>query len=208
MAISVILADDHAMFRQGLAPLLEAGHGLELLAQAANGREAWELIEALRPDVAIVDISMPELTGIEVARKTVNAGFRTRVVVLTMLEDPSTALQAQEAGAAGYVLKDNTFEELVMAVRTVAAGGTFVTPSIQAKLRGLQPRGRAAALLSRREREVIKLIALGHSSKEIGRLMGISPRTVDTYRSRLMGKLGLHTLADVVRYAVRTGMVS
>lgn len=206
MTIKVILADDHAMFRQGLTPLLEVGHELELLAQAANGRDAWELIEALRPDVAIVDVSMPELTGIEVARKTVNAGFRTRVVMLTMHEDPFAALQAQEAGAAGYVLKDNTFEELLIAVRTVAAGGTFVTPSIQAKLMELQRHG--AALLSRREREVIKLIALGHSSKEIGRLMGISPRTVDTYRSRLMDKLGLHTLADVVRYAVRTGMVS
>jgi DNA-binding NarL/FixJ family response regulator len=208
LAISVILADDHVMFRQGLTPLLEAGHGLELLAQATNGREAWKLIEALRPDVAIVDISMPELTGIEVARKTVNAGIGTRVVVLTMHEDPSAALQAQEVGAAGYVLKDNTFEELVIAVRTVAAGGTFVTASIQAKLQELQRHGRAAALLSQREREVIKLIALGNSSKEIGRLMGISPRTVDTYRSRLMDKLGLNTLADVVRYAVRTGMVS
>jgi DNA-binding NarL/FixJ family response regulator len=208
MAISVILADDHIMFRQGLTPLLEAGHGLELLAQATNGREAWKLIEALRPDVAIVDISMPELTGIEVARKTVNAGIRTRVVVLTMHEDPSAALQAQEVGAAGYVLKDNTFEELVIAVRTVAAGGTFVTSSIQAKLRESQRHGRAAALLSQREREVIKLIALGHSSKEIGRLMGISPRTVDTYRNRLMDKLGLNTRASVVRYAVRTGMVS
>jgi DNA-binding NarL/FixJ family response regulator len=208
MAISVILADDHIMFRQGLTPLLEAGHGLELLAQATNGREAWELIEALRPDVAIVDISMPELTGIEVARKSVNAGIRTRVVVLTMHEDPSAALQAQEVGAAGYVLKDNTFEELVIAVRTVAAGGTFVTPSIQAKLRELQRHGRATTLLSQREREVIKLIALGHSSKEIGRLIGISARTVDTYRNRLMDKLGLNTRADVVRYAVRTGMVS
>jgi DNA-binding NarL/FixJ family response regulator len=208
MAISVILADDHVMFRQGLAPLLEAENGLELLAQATNGREVWELIGALRPDVAIVDISMPELTGIEVARKTVNAGIRTRVVVLTMHEDPSAALQAHEVGAAGYVLKDNTFEELVIAVRTVAAGDTFVTPSIQAKLRELQQHGRAATLLSQREREVIKLIALGHSSKEIGRLMSISPRTVDTYRNRLMDKLGLNTLADVVRYAIRTGMVS
>ena len=206
MAISVILADDHAMFRQGLTPLLEARHGFKLLAQAANGREAWKLIEALQPDVAIVDISMPELTGIEVAQKTVNAGFRTRVVVLTMHEDPYAALQAQEAGAAAYVLKDNTFEELVIAVRTVAAGGTFVTPSIQAKLQEALRHG--AALLSQREREVVKLIALGNSSKEIGRLMSISPRTVDTYRNRLMDKLGLHTLADVVRYAVRTGLVS
>jgi DNA-binding NarL/FixJ family response regulator len=208
MTTTVILADDHAMFRQGLAPLVDAEHELELLAQAGNGREAWELIEALEPDVAILDISMPEMTGIEVARKTVNAGLSTRVVLLTMHEDPSAALEAQEAGAVGYLLKDNSFEELVTAVRTVVAGGTFVTPSIREKLQDLQHDGRAAAQLSTREREVIKLIALGKSSKEIGRIMDISPRTVDTYRKRLMEKLGLHSLADVVRYAVRVGMVS
>ncbi len=208
MTTTVILADDHAMFRQGLVPLLDAEHELELLAQAGNGREAWELIEALEPDVAILDISMPEMTGIEVARKTVDAGLSTHVVLLTMHEDPSAALEAQEAGAVGYLLKDNSFEELVTAVRMVVAGGTFVTPSIREKLQDLQHDGRAAAQLSKREREVIKLIALGKSSKEIGRIMDISPRTVDTYRKRLMDKLGLHGLADVVRYAVRVGMVS
>jgi DNA-binding NarL/FixJ family response regulator len=117
-------------------------------------------------------------------------------------------LEAQEAGAAGYVLKDNSFEELVQAVHTIVAGGTFVTPSVREKLRNLQRQGKTAASLSNREREVIKQIAQGRSSKEIGRIMNISPRTVDTYRKRLMDKLDLHTLADVVRYAVRTGMVS
>jgi DNA-binding NarL/FixJ family response regulator len=197
MAMKIILADDHAIFRQGLAQLLEAEHGFELLAQVSNGRAAWELIEALQPDMAILDITMPELSGIEVARKTTYAGYRTRVVLLTMHGDPSMALEAQEAGAAGYVLKDNTFEELVTAVRTVVAGGTFMTASVQDRLRDLQSQGRTTIQLSKRE--VIKMIALGHSSKEIGRLLGISPRTVDTYRNRLMGKLDLKTLADVVR---------
>ena len=208
MAIRIILADDHAIFRQGLTQLLEPEHGFKLMAQVSNGREAWELIEALQPDVAILDITMDELTGIEVARKATNAGCRTRVLLLTMHSDPSMALEAQEAGAAGYVLKDNTFEELVTAVRTVVAGGTFMTDSIQDRLRDLQSQGRTTIHLSKREREVIKLIALGHSSKEIGRLLGISPRTVETHRNRLMGKLGLKTLADVVRYAVRTGIAS
>jgi DNA-binding NarL/FixJ family response regulator len=126
-----------------------------------------------------------------------------------MHEDPSAALEAQEAGAVGYLLKDNSFEELVTGVRTVVTGGTFVTPSIRENLRDLQRDGRAAAQLSKREREVIKLIALGKSSKEIGRIiMDISPRTMDTYRKRLMDKLGLHSPAGVVRYAVRVGMVS
>ena len=208
MAIRIILADDHAIFRQGLTQLLEPEHGFKLMAQVSNGREAWELIEALQPDVAILDITMDELTGIEVARKATNAGCRTRVLLLTMHSDPTMALEAQEAGAAGYVLKDNTFEELVTAVRTVVAGGTFMTASIQDRLRDLQSHGHTTIHLSKREREVIKLIALGHSSKEIGRLLGISHRTVDTHRNRLMGKLDLKTLADVVRYAVRTGIVS
>lgn len=208
MPITAICADDHAMFRQGLAPLLDAEPGLELQAQARDGREAWQLIDSLQPDVAILDISMPEMTGIEVSWKTRSSGLDTRVILLTMHADPCAALEAQEAGAAGYILKDNSFEELVTAIRTVVAGGAFVTPVIQAKLRKLQKGGRVAALLSKREHEVIKLIGLGQSSKEIARIMDISPRTVDTYRKRLMDKLDLHTVADLVRYAVRCGMVA
>jgi DNA-binding NarL/FixJ family response regulator len=207
MPIGVIVADDHAIFRQGLASLLQAEADIALLGQAANGAEAWGLIESLRPDVAILDLSMPETTGIEVARRVEAAGLDTRIVLLTMHDDPSAVLQAQEAGVAGYVLKDNSFEELVQAVHTVVVGGTFVTPSIRVKLRALQRDGRPAVPLSPRERDVIRLIALGNSSKETARIMAISPRTVDTYRSRSMRKLGLHSLADLVRYAVQAGMV-
>jgi DNA-binding NarL/FixJ family response regulator len=207
MPIGVIVADDHAIFRQGLASLLQAEADIALLGQAANGAEAWGLIESLRPDVAILDLSMPETTGIEVARRVEAAGLDTRIVLLTMHDDPSAVLQAQEAGVAGYVLKDNSFEELVQAVHTVVVGGTFVTPSIRVKLRALQRDGRPAVPLSPRERDVIRLIALGNSSKETARIMAISPRTVDTYRSRSMHKLGLHSLADLVRYAVQAGMV-
>ena len=135
MPISAILADDHAIFRQGVAALLEAERDIELLAQANNGTEAWALIQSLQPDVAILDVSMPESTGIDVARRVDAAGLDTRVVLLTMHDDPSAALQAREAGAAGYVLKDNSFEDLVRAVQTVAAGGTFTTPSVRAKLK-------------------------------------------------------------------------
>ena len=208
MPISAIVADDHAIFRQALAPLLQAEAGIALLAQAADGREAWKLIESLRPDVAILDVSMPEITGIEIAQRVEAAGLDTRVLLLTMHDDPLSAIQAQEAGAAGYVLKDNSFEELVLAVQTIAAGGTFVTPSIRAKLREYQRNGRATSALSPREREVIRLIALGNSSKQIARLMDISPRTVDTYRNRLMEKLGLHCLAQVVRHALLAGIIA
>lgn len=207
MSIGVIVADDHAIFRQGLASLLQAEADIRLLGQSANGADAWQLIESLRPDIAILDLSMPEATGIEVTRQVEAAGIETRVLLLTMHDDPSAVLQAQETGVAGYMLKDNSFEELVQAVHTVAAGGTFVTPSIRAKLHALQRDGRPAVPLSPREREVIRLIALGNSSKEAARIMAISPRTVDTYRNRSMEKLGLHSLADLVRYAVRAGMV-
>ncbi len=207
MPITVIVADDHAIFRQGLASLIQAEADIALLAQAIDGAEAWELITTLRPEVAILDLSMPGLTGIEVARQVEMAGLDTRVVLLTMHDDPSALLQAQEDVVAGYVLKDNSFEELVQAVRTVATGGTFVTPSVRAKLRSMQRKGRPAMALSPREREVIRLIALGNSSKETARILDLSPRTVDTYRNRSMEKLGLHSLADVVRYAVQAGMV-
>jgi DNA-binding NarL/FixJ family response regulator len=207
MPISVIVADDHAIFRQGLATLLQAEADIALLAQAANGSEAWQFIESLRPDVAILDLSMPGTTGIEVARRVEAAGLDTRIVLLTMHDDPSAVLQAQAAGVAGYILKDNSFEELVQAVQNVAAGGTFVTPSIRAKLCDLRRDGRTTVALSPREREVIRLIAFGHSGKEIARTLGISPRTVETHRSRSMDKLGLHSVADLVRYAVRAGMV-
>jgi DNA-binding NarL/FixJ family response regulator len=208
MPISVLFADDHALFRQGLAALLKTVEGVTLLAQAANGREAWDLIERQQPDVAILDIGMPELTGIEVARKTSLAGLATQVVLLTDHEDPAVAIEAKKAGVAGYVLKNSSFEDLVIAVQIVAAGGTFITPVIGIKLRELQRQGRTTTVLSPREREVIRLIALGKTGKEIARLMDISPRTVDTYRERLMNKLQAHTVADVVRYAVQVGMVS
>lgn len=208
MPIRVILADDHAIVRQGLTALLQAESGIVLLAQAAHGGGAWRLIESLRPDVAILDIGMPAPSGIEVARLVEAAGLDTRVVVLTMHDDPFVALQAQDAGAAGFVLKDNSFDELVLAVQTVAFGGTFVTASIRAKLRALQREGRSTQALSSREREVVRLVALGNNSKTIARMLAVSPRTVDTYRNRSMKKLGLHSLADVVRYAVQAGMVA
>lgn len=207
MTVTVILADDHPIFRQGLAALLQAQTDIALLAQAGTGEDAWRLIETLNPQVAILDLSMPDGGGIEVVRRCASAGLDTRTVLLTMHDEPALAIQAQQAGAAGFVLKDNSFEDLILAIRTVAAGGTFVSPVIQAKLRALQRTGRPATALSEREGAVVRLIALGHSSKEIARRMAVSPRTVDTYRNRAMQKLGLHSLAEVVRYAVKAGML-
>jgi DNA-binding NarL/FixJ family response regulator len=207
VSIGVILADDHAIVRQGLAALLQAEPDIVLLGLAADGAAAWSMIATHQPDIAILDLSMPQATGIEITRRVEAAALDTRCLLLTMHDDPAAALEAQAAGAAGYILKDNSFEDLVLAVRSIAAGGTFVTPSIRAKLRALQRNGQGSIALSSREREVIRLVALGHSSKEIARVLDISPRTVDTYRSRLMHKLRLHSVADVVRYAVQGGML-
>lgn len=207
MTLGVILADDHAIVRQGLAALLQGEPDIALLAQAADGEAAWGLIETHQPDIAILDLAMPRATGIEVARRVQAAALDTRVVLLTMHDDAATALQAQEAGVTGFVVKDNSFEELTLSVRTVAAGGTFVTPAVRAKLNALRRNGAKPVALSPREREVIRLIAAGQSSKEIGRALAISPRTVDTYRDRLRDKLGLRSVAEVVLYAVQCGML-
>jgi DNA-binding NarL/FixJ family response regulator len=205
--LSVILADDHAIVRQGLAALLQGVPDISLLAQAADGEAAWELIETHQPDIAILDLAMPRATGIEVARRVEAAALDTRVVLLTMRDDAATALQAQQAGVTGFVIKDNSFEELALAVRSVAAGGTFVTPAVRAKLNGLRRSGQRPVALSPREREVVRLIAGGQTSKEIGRALAISPRTVDTYRDRLRDKLGLHSVAELVLYAAQCGLL-
>jgi DNA-binding NarL/FixJ family response regulator len=205
--LGVILADDHAIFRQGLAALLQGEPDIALLAQAADGEAAWVLIETHQPGVAILDLAMPKATGIEVARRVAAAALDTRVVLLTMHDDAATALQAQAAGVSGFVVKDNSFEELALAVRTVAAGGTFITAAVRTKLRALQRNGEKPVVLSPREREVVRLIAGGKSSKEIGRALAISPRTVDTYRDRLRDKLGLRSVAELVLYAVQCGIL-
>lgn len=207
MPVGVILADDHAIVREGLAALLQGAPDIALLAQAADGAAAWRLIETLRPEVAILDLAMPHASGIEVTRRVATAALDTRVVLLTMHDDAATALQAQESGVTGFVLKDNSFEELVLAVRTVAAGGTFVTPAVRAKLNALRRSGARPIALSPREREVVRLIAEGKSSKEIGRALAISHRTVDTHRNRLMDKLGLRSVAAVARWAVQSGLL-
>lgn len=205
--IRLLLADDHAIFRQGLARLLDAWPAAEVVAEAADGGEAWELILRHRPDVAVVDVRMPRLSGLEIAEQVLSRRLSTRIVLLTMHDEPALALEAEDAGVQGYVLKDNTFEELSQAIETVASGKRYLSPSVSEKLRTFRLDG-GGATLSRREREVLKLIAAGLSGKAIARELDISPKTVDTLRGRLMTKLNLHSVADLVRYAVQTGFLT
>jgi DNA-binding NarL/FixJ family response regulator len=205
--MSVLLADDHTMVRQGLVRMLAAEPDFEVVAEAADGETAWQQIRSRAPDLAILDLAMPGMSGTEVARRVGRAALDTRCLLLTMHDDPGTALEAQQAGAAGFVIKDNSFEELTLAARTVSAGGSFMTPAVRARLQALRRAGHRPVPLSDREQQVARLLAAGHSSKQIGLTLGVSPRTVDTYRRRLMDKLGVHTVKEVVRWAVRRGLV-
>jgi DNA-binding NarL/FixJ family response regulator len=205
--IRLLLADDHAIFLQGLTKLLDAWSEAKVVAEAADGQEAWELILGHKPDVAIVDIKMPQMSGIEIAEHVRDRGLSTRIVLLTMHDEPALALEAEQAGVHGYVLKDNTFEELSKAIKTVASGRRYMSPSVSEKLHAFRLNS-GGVTLSPREREVLKLIASGLSNKMIARRLDISPKTVETHRGRLMNKLNLHSVAELVRYAVQTGFLS
>ncbi len=205
--ISLLLADDHAIFLQGLTRLLDAWPEARIVAMAADGQEAWELIQRHKPDVAVVDIRMPKMSGIEIAGQVRALGLSTRVVVLTMHDEPALALEAERSGVAGYVLKDDTFEELSQAIEKVVSGSRYMSPAVSKNLHAFRLSS-GGVTLSPREREVLKLIASGLSSKAIARALDISPKTVGTHRSRLMAKLDLHSVAELVRYAVETGFLS
>jgi DNA-binding NarL/FixJ family response regulator len=205
--IRLLLADDHAIFLQGLTRLLDAWPEASIVAEAANGQDAWELILKHKPDVAVMDVRMPQMSGIEIAEHVRTRGLATRVVLLTMYDEPAIALEAEQAGVDGYVLKDDTFEELSDAIETVVSGRRYISPTVSKKLHAFRLSS-GGVTLSPREREVLKLIASGLSSKTIARQLDISRKTVETHRSRLMIKLNLHNVAELVRYAVQTGFLS
>ncbi|PNU19048.1 DNA-binding response regulator [Geothermobacter hydrogeniphilus] len=204
MTTRLIVADDHVIFRQGLVSLLTAEEGFDILGVADNGRDALDLIRAKRPDIAILDISMPGQGAIEISEIVANTTLPTKVIALTMHRDALIVNGAVAAGVAGYVLKDNAFADLIYAIRAVTAGGTFISPSITGNALGIK--NSAAGQLTRREREVLKLITGGQSNRQIAASLFISIKTVETHRSRLMRKLELHNTADLVRYALQNGL--
>jgi two-component system, NarL family, response regulator NreC len=212
--LRVLLADDHGIVRRGLRALLEE-EGLSVVAEAADGLEAVRLTEVHRPDLLIVDIGMPKLNGIEVAARSQKLDRPPRVIVLSMHADESYIIRALAAGARAYLLKDATDEDLLPAVRAVAAGKPFFSPAVTAVLvedyvRTLQQRGLADSyhLLTDREREVLHLLAEGRSNKEVATLLDLGLSTIETHRANLMQKLNLHNTADIVLYAVRKGLIS
>lgn len=206
--IRVIIADDHAIFREGLSGLLAAKDGIVLEGAAQNGREALDMIMDIRPDVAVLDISMPEMSGIEVASEITKRGINTGVILLTMHNEPAMLERAIKSRVRGYVLKDNAFKELFDAIKAVSSGGRFINPSIAADLlnRGIVDKKEKTYLTSREE-DVLVLIAEGLTNRQISERFRISIKTVNAHRSNIMKKLEVNKTADLVRYAVRKGLV-
>ncbi|MBA3242704.1 MAG: response regulator transcription factor [Acidobacteria bacterium] len=211
--LRVFLADDHMVVREGLKALVNAQPDMLVVGEADNGRAAWQSAKELKPDVVVMDVSMPEMSGAEATARLRQECPQVKVLALTFYEDKSYLRQMIEAGAAGYVLKRAVMEELVHAVRTVAASGSYLDPTLAGKVISSYfnqdpSDGKAAGgELSERESQVLRLIAWGYSNKEIGWKLNISVKTVDTYKLRLMEKLNLRSRTDIVRYALRQGFL-
>ena len=212
--LRLLLGDDHAMLRHGLKKILEDRQDWCVVAEAGNGRDAVREVVALKPDIAVLDIGMPLLNGLEATRQIVRHVPSVRVLILSMHSDQAYVTQALQAGAKGYILKESAAAELVEAISALASGKSFFSPAVAQVVfddytRRLTEKGITDPYeaLSEREREVLQLVAEGRSSKEIGDLLSISPATVETNRAHLLQKLGLHNTVEVVRYAARRGIV-
>ena len=208
MAVRVMLADDHEMVRQGLRVLLER-EGFDVVAEAPDGREAMKLCEIHRPEVAVLDLAMPLLNGVDAAREIIKTNPRIKVILLTMHTEDHLILESLRAGVTGYVLKTKAAGELVQALRAVCRGEMFLTQSISRTIvqAFLLKDDLPEKPISDRERQVLQLVAEGKTTKEIATLLGISVKTAESHRSNMMDKLDIHDTAGLVRYAVRKGII-
>jgi two-component system response regulator NreC len=207
--IKILLADDHTIVRQGLKLILSAHADMQVLAEAANGREAVELAAKLHPDIVLMDVAMPEVNGIEATRQMIAVNARIRILVLSMHKEAAYVREILRAGARGYILKDAIDTELLTAIRSVAGGDGYISPAVSGALLN-DFRGNAANpvdLLSPREREVLQFIAEGKTNKEIATRLNLSVYTVDSHRGKVMEKLNLHSTGELVRFAIKQGIV-
>jgi len=212
--LRILLADDQGIVRRGMRALLETDPQIEVVAEASDGQEALRLCETAAPDIAILDVAMPKLNGIDVAAQAVKRDPALRAIGLSMYADESYVVRALAAGARGYLLKEATDDDLLPAVRAVAAGKSFFSPAVSQMLledymRHLQQRGLEDTyhLLTDREKEVLQLLAEGRTNKEVAQALDVGVSTVETHRANLMQKLGLHNTAEIVLYAVRKGVI-
>ncbi len=213
--IRILLADDHTVMRKGLRLLLEGQPGFKVVAEAADGRQTVELAEEHRPNVIVMDVAMPNLNGIEAARQISSRLPQTAIVFLSMHSDESYVLRALKAGARGYLLKDSAEYDLINAIKAVGEGKAFFSPAISKMLvedymRQMQEREveDSYELLTTREREILQLLAEGKSNKEVATILNLSLYTVETHRSNMLQKLNLHSVPELILYAVRKGVIS
>jgi two-component system response regulator NreC len=207
--IHILLADDHAVVRQGFRMILGAQPDMEIVGEAGNGREVLDLAGKLQPDVIVMDVAMPELNGIEATRRISDSSPRTRVLALSMHKDSVYVREILRAGARGYLLKDSIASDLLAAVRAVARGEGYLSPGVSDAVLNDYRRHVTDPidLLTSREREVLQMIAEGKTNKEIATVLNLSVYTVDAHRGRIMEKLNLHSVNELVRFAVRYGLV-
>jgi DNA-binding NarL/FixJ family response regulator len=210
----ILIADDHAIVRQGLRSLIESQGGMEVVGEAEDGQRAVRLATESSPDVVIMDVTMPDLNGVEATRQIIQKNPNVKVIVLSMHPDKHIVRESLKAGASGYVLKSYLFDELCRALEAVAAGGHYLSPRITDVIiddyvRGSAgPNAAAADSLTSPERQVLQLLAEGLSIKEIAKRLHMSPKTVDARRRSIMGKLGVSSVAELVKHALRTGLTS
>jgi DNA-binding NarL/FixJ family response regulator len=215
MQISVFLADDHPMVRNGLQLVLRAEPDIKVVGEAADGHEAVRRVEKVKPDVVVMDIAMPGLNGIEATKKIRKACSAVRVLILSMHDTAEHIYQALQAGAQGYLLKESAGEEVIKAVRALCKGKRYLSEKISETVvndylqqRTLEKKKSPLASLSEREREILQLAAEGKTSAEIGRVLFLSPKTVETYRSRMMQKLGIRDHAALIKFAIQYGVTT
>ncbi len=211
--VRIMLADDHKLFRAGIFALVQTLRGIEIVAEAADGREALRLVAAHRPDVVLMDVMMPNLNGLDAAARIARAFPRTRVVIVSMNADEDSVLKSLRAGAAGYVVKTADPAELELAIRAAARGERFLSSAVSqhvvaACLKRVDREQTSLERLTPRQREVLQLIAEGHTTKEIAARLDISAKTAESYRGELMKVLEIHDVASLTRYAIRAGLVS
>jgi DNA-binding NarL/FixJ family response regulator len=212
--LSILIADDHRLVAHGVRKILEEQPDWRVVAEASDGRETVKLGTDLQPDVAVIDVSMPNLNGVDAAAQLAELVPNLKVLMLSMYSDEAMVSRALQAGAKGYLLKDSADTDLVRAVTAVAAGDSFFSPLVASRMLNdyvgrLSGKGMADRLerLSTREREVFQLVAEGHTTREIAELLGIRPATVETHRAHILEKLDLHNMAELVRFAVQRGVI-
>ncbi len=215
MTTRVLLADDHNMIRQGLRALIEKESGMSVIAEAEDGRRAVELAAELSPKVVVMDVGMPNMNGIEATRHIVTADDRIKVLALSMHSDKRFVKEMFAAGASGYLLKDSAFQELVLGIRTLAEGRTYLSPGVTDAVikdfvnrRPEESEVSVYSLLTGRQREVLQLTAEGMSTRDIAEQLKVSVKTVETHRQKIMAKLEVHSIAELTKYAVREGLTS